>query len=560
MKKRVMRLFGIFVAAMVVMAGSGVYAADVYVKAGASGKGSSPSDPYGELWKAVDRATRGDVIHVAKGVYNGKGGSGHFVVKVPNLTMAGGYNDDFTERDPFKNLTVLERSKDYKGDWTGLPESGAIVAGDLHADHGDFILDGFALNGESRNSYENNNTKIRMKDSYPGMLVGTNSKNTKIRNCILLNPLGDGVYCTWQGEGNEISNNFILNTFYAAIETRSAQPDSVIEIKNNTIAFGWSYPSKGGAIGVFVGRQGKTVVDGNVIAFMQTEGDEDGFAVKNTFGNDETVMKNNVFFSLSGGFYKYMDSNKQSLVLWQSGELDDLNEEDTWEDYMLSESGGNREADPGLDPDKTFATIFANFVGSEPGKLNMDMMNEWRRSVGLPLQAEPGTARENYGPPYPLAAVVPNLVSKIPGVGAQVAGPFETYKSEAAEETALNYEAAEFASFKKGGANSTGLDGKPVEFKANLGDKKLVYEIDAAPREEYICVQLLPPGTTGPTMDAVMGYLQKGSEAQKDWDKLFAKKDKYNKNGITVRGKAYGFKNQNYNYPVGIVILEVDKK
>ncbi len=498
-----MRLFGIFVAAMVVMAGSGVYAADVYVKSGASGKGSSPSDPYGELWKAVDRATRGDVIHVAKGVYNGKGGSGHFVVKVPNLTMAGGYNDDFTERDPFKNLTVLERSKDYKGDWTGLPESGAIVAGDLHSDHGDFILDGFVLNGESRNSYENNNTKIRMKDSYPGMLVGTNSKNTKIRNCILLNPLGDGVYCTWQG---------------------------------------------------------KTVVDGNVIAFMQTEGDEDGFAVKNTFGNDETVMKNNVFFSLSGGFYKYMDSNKQSLVLWQGGELDDLNEEDTWEDYMLSESGGNREADPGLDPDKTFATIFANFVGSEPGKLNMDLMNEWRRSVGLPLQAEPGTARENYGPPYPLAAVVPNLVSKIPGVGVQVAGPFEIYKSEAAEETALNYEAAEFASFKKGGANSTGIDGKPVEFKANLGDKKLVYEIEAAPREEYICVQLLPPGTTGPTMDAVMGYLQKGSEAQKDWDKLFAKKDKYNKNGITVRGKAYGFKNQNYNYPVGIVILEVDKK
>ena len=78
------------------------------------------------------------------------------------------------------------------------------------------------------------------------MCVQTNAADTKIRNCILLNPVGDGIYCTWQGKNNEIVNNFIVNTFYAAIETRSAQPDSVILIKNNTIVYGWSYPTMGG--------------------------------------------------------------------------------------------------------------------------------------------------------------------------------------------------------------------------------------------------------------------------------------------------------------------------
>jgi hypothetical protein len=86
--------------------------------------------------------------------------------------------------------------------------------------------------------------------SYPGMLFQTSSANVKIRNCILLNPVGDGIYCTWQGK--EIVNNFIINTFCAAVETRSAQPNSVIHVRNTT------------------------------------------------FGNEDTIMKNKVFFSCLG--------------------------------------------------------------------------------------------------------------------------------------------------------------------------------------------------------------------------------------------------------------------
>ncbi len=425
------------------------FAADWYVSVGGTGRGNAPDAPTDEIWKALEKAVRGDVVHVSEGTYTGKAGSGHFIIKVPNLTLVGGYKAGFAERNPFKNFTILERAKDYKGDWTGLPE--AIVAGDEHVDHSNFILDGFVLNAESRNYY-NNNVLALKAPTYPGMLIQTNSANTKIRNNILLNPAGDGIYCTWQGKENEIVNNYIINTFYAAIETRSAQPGSKILIKNNTIAFGWFYPSKGGHIGVFVGRLGETIIDSNVFAFIQTEDGESGYAVTNTYGNSDTVMTNNVFFSTTGGYYKYMDGNKQSLVVWKPSELDEMNDPDLCLDFMLAESGDNREVDPGIRPDKEFATKFANYIGSSPGKLNMDAMNQWRQAMGMPLQAEAGSARKNYGFAYPLSAVVPNLTASIKGVGASHEASIPSYKSEENLAEKLSYEAIDFANFKKGGA------------------------------------------------------------------------------------------------------------
>ncbi len=532
-----------------------LFSADWYVKVGGTGRGNAPEAPTDEVWKALEKAVRGDVIHVAQGTYTGKSGSGHFVIKVPNLSLVGGYNTDFTQRDPFTNFTILERARDFKGDWTGLPE--AIVAG--NSDHSNFILDGFVLNAESRNSY-NNNVLALKAPTYPGMLIQTNSPNTKIRNNILLNPAGDGIYCTWQGQDNEVVNNFILNTFYAAIETRSAQPRSKILIKNNTIAFGWFYPSKGGHIGVFVGSKGETIIDSNVIAFIQTEAGESGYGVTNTFGNSDTVMKNNVFFSTNGGYYKYMDGNKQSLVVWKPTELTELNDPDLALDFMLAETGDNREMDPGIRPDLDFITKFANYQGSSPGKLNMDAMNQWRRDRGLPLQAEAGSARKNYGFAYPLSGVIPGMVATIPGVGARPSSTYQSYKSEAGTGEVLNYTLMDFASFKKGGINAQGNTGTPVEILAGMGDTKTNFELTQAPRTDYLCYQVTKPGaTSATTMDVIHVYILKGSPAQKSWDNLFKKRGDYFQDGITFRGRAFDFKNQSYTYPVGIIIDEIKK-
>ena len=532
-------------------------AADIWVKAGANGKGKSKSKPLGYLWKAVDKAKRGDVIHVAQGTYNGKGGSGHFTVKSPNLCLVGGYNDDFSKRNPFKYFTILERAKDYRGDWTGLPE--AIIAGDSD-DHSNLTVDGFLLNGESRNKYTPAKTKILIKGCYKGCLFQTRCKNTRLLNSILLNPCGKGIYCTWQGDKNEISNCFILNTMYCGISTRSAQPDSKILIKNNVICFSWFYPGMGGSIGIFVGRQGQTIIKNNFIGFLQGEGGEGGLGVSNTFGNEDTIMQNNVFFSCTGGFYKYMDENKDNLLIWKNSEFEDLNDEDECESYMLTESGDNREEDAGLKPDKNFAGIFANFVGSSPGKLNMDFMNQWRRSVGLPLQAAAGTARQNYVPPYPWKAVIPGMQTKMDDVGAKADVEFASYKSKGTAEGPASYEEVSVSDFKKGAKYGKGNDGRPVMFQAAMGDLKMTYEIDEAPRTDHKCFQLIESGKMPPTRDHVWGYILKGTDADKKWKKYQKKAAKYNKKGgIWIYGRAYDFKNQNYAYPVGIVIDRVEK-
>ncbi|MCP4158047.1 MAG: hypothetical protein GY757_60630 [bacterium] len=530
---------------------------NIYVKAGASGDGTKAS-PYGTLWKALNKALRDDVIHVTQGTYEGKGGSGAFIVKVPNLTLAGGYNDDYSKRDPFKYFTILQRAADYKGDWMGIPEG--LIEGKHRTDHSNLIVDGFVLDSKSRNAYKANGD-INPRKSWKGTLLHSYSKNITVRNSILLNPYADGIYCMWQGKENEVSNCFILNTFYTAISTRSAQKGAVIKIKNNTIGFIWTQPGKGGGTSLVVGNQGQTIAENNIFMFNQA------FAVNNGFGNEDTILKNNIFFLCQGGYYKLMDEDGQNLLLWKSEQMSEMN--DDAESYMMLESGGNSDKDPGLKPNKEYFEKFSNFVASKPGKLKMDTLNRWRRSVGLNLQAEPGSARKNWGMAYPLESVVPNLVSSLQGRGARVSGPFKSYNSKttaagtgsAGGAAAADYKAVEFDSFKKGAPGLKSLAGTPVVFKAGMGGKKFTWLLKTAPRDDYECVMLIRPNQKEPTRKFAYGYLLKGSEAHKKWQKYYKKKDKYNSaGGLTFKGKAFYAGTDSYSYPAGIVIDEVKRK
>ena len=534
---------------------SPLLAADWYVKAGSEGNGSKES-PFPDLWQALDKAVRGDVIRVAKGVYNGKGGCGHYSIKIPNLTIAGGYSDDFSERNPFKNLTILERAADYKGDWTGLPEG--IIAGVGGKDHSGLIVDGLVLNCFSRNRYTPEGNVMLKAPSYPGKAFEASSPDIKILNCVIVNPIGEGIYVAWAGKNNEVANTFVVNSIYAGIETRSTQPGAVVTIKNCTISFCWYYPSRGGGMGVFVGRQGKTVLEKNIIAFCQTEGGEAGYAVSNTFGNEDLVMKDNILFQNQGGYYKYMDADKKNLLVWKPEELKALNADG--EPFMLSATGGNSDENPGFLPDREYFEKFSSFVASEPGKLNMDMMNEWRRSVGLPLQAEAASKRQNHGIPYPLAAIIPNLVSKLPDRGVQVGGPFVDYQAAPAAAAAKEYAEAAFDLFQKGSPEVKTLNGKPVSFRAGMGAVDLsTFPLKEFGKDKYECFKLNLPGEPETTMKCVRGYFLKGSQAAKDWAKFGKKKAEYAAEGLIVRGTAYYFGADTYSYPVGIVVDEVKK-
>jgi hypothetical protein len=523
-----------------------VFAKDIYVKAGESGKGTKES-PYGDLWKAMEKAIRGDVIHVTEGTYTGKGDSGAFIAKVPHLTLAGGYNGNFSERNPFKYQTILKRAEDYKGDWTGLP--GGIIAG--RDDHGGLIADGFVLEGRTRNSYKTTGD-LSQKGSFSGPLFEANGTDIKIRNCILLNPCGVGIYVTWRGEENEVSNTFVLNTLYTGISTRSAQSDSIITLNHNTIGFVWFQPGKGGGTSVFVGSQGQTILNGNIFMFNQEH------AVLNGFGNEDTILTDNLFFQCQGGYYKYMDEDGKNLLIWKSDELEEINEDAEF--YMLLEAEGNTDKNPKLKPDKAYFEKFSNYVAGEPGKLNMNEMNEWRKSLGLPLQAEAGTGSKNWAPAYPIESVIPMLAMSNGKYGVNLNGPFESYSSEN-EAKVYTYKEVEFIKFEKNDSGVKGLKKTPVMFKAGLGPNKMQWYLKAVDRDNYRCVMLLLPGESEYTRKFIYGYILKGSDAEKNWDKYYKKKDKYNKKGgVVIKGIASYIDSGSIPYPVGVVIKEVSRK
>jgi hypothetical protein len=254
-----------------------------------------------------------------------------------------------------------------------------------------------------------------------------------------------------------------------------------------------------------------------------------------------------------------MDEDGQNLLMWKSEDLEKLNNDA--ESYMLLESGGNSDQDPGLKPDKDYYEKFTNFAASKPGKLNMDLLNKWRRSVGLPLQAEPGSPRKNWGMVYPLKSVTPNLESQVAGVGASSKAPCKEYMAAAAVDESKDYKEVTFTIFKKGAAEVKNLKGQAVMFKAGMGDSKYAFILKSAPRTDYDCVMLLKPGEKVVTRNFVYGYLLKGSEAHKTWRKYLKKRDNYNEaGGIVIKGEAWYAGSDAYTYPAGVVIDTISRR
>jgi hypothetical protein len=533
---------------------SSVFAADIYVRSGAAGDGSQ-DNPMGYLWKALDKALRGDVIHVAIGVYQGKGGSGAFLIKVPDLTLVGGYDSTFTNRNPFTNMTILQRDPEYRGSATGLPEG--IIGADEATDHTNLTVDGFVINSATRNGYKADGD-IDPMQTWRGSLIQTMYPNFIIRNCILLNPYNDAIYVKWQGDKNEISNCFIVNPFYSAISMTSAQDGSVVTVKNNTVAFVWEHPTKYNGVGMTLGKKGKTIIKDNVFMFLQSAG------VYNGYGNDKVELSGNIFFQAKEGYYKFMDYDGQNLVLWNNEQLNDMNNDP--ESYMLIASGGNSDTDPQLKPDSAYFEKWSNFVASEPGKLNMDLMNQWRSSVGLNLVADAASPRKNWGMEYPYTSVIPNLDQRIPGKGASSQVNFMSYQSasgsaslssETESAPAKEYKQIDFSDFS---SKASSFKGAPVMFKAGMGGSKYTWLLSDFSKEQYLCWQILKPGEKETTRDYIFGYILKGSPADKAWQKYARNKKDYQLGGtLTFKGTAYYFNDKTYPYPVAVVIEEIEE-
>lgn len=538
---------------------------DIYVRAGSKGGNGTMEKPYGTIEEAMNMgAYAGDVIHVTEGVYYGEGGSGKIVIKVNNLTLVGGYSKDFKERNPFKYQTIFVRGMDpdlineakkrghdkkWGLDFTPTKASynpNAMISGE--GDSSNTIIDGFVIDGYTRNAYKQNGDLKVDVGPVGTPLVAFNKKGCKVRNCIIINSAGPGILMVASGKKDdpeswqEISNCVIVNTLMEAVDFRAGtfdpnnDPDGGYAIiKNNTIVFVWSHLGEG--YGILIGRQTRLTIENNIIAFATD------FGMNNGFGNDKALLKNNVFFNNMGGVYRYFSKEGTGTTAVCDDPTLLSGKQANKMYYLSAKSEGNITQDPKLKPDPEFFDKFTNQIKSEGGgKVVWDEVNQWRSMMGLPLIGTQGTGRKNFAPIYEHDYMF--LFSTVVNAGAKSDIQFQTYKSSSSSTVSKNYKSIKFSEVKSN-------FGKDVEVSVKVAEKDPTsYYVENVTRDNYICFRF-----EDDRMNFL--YVKKGTEALESIEKSIKDGSR-----VIVRGTIYdisGAIKSSNRYAIVVDEAEIDE-
>ena len=71
--------------------------------------------PMKDIQKAIDKAADGDLIRIAQGNYLGNLDRGWIEIKGKYVSLEGGWNDDFSERNPVKYITRIQPTVTQRG-------------------------------------------------------------------------------------------------------------------------------------------------------------------------------------------------------------------------------------------------------------------------------------------------------------------------------------------------------------------------------------------------------------------------------------------------------------
>ncbi len=552
---------------------------DLYVRAGHSGDGTK-ANPYGDVDDALRSAFSGDVIHVAEGTYFGAANGGTFIISKPKLTLVGGYNKDFSERQPFLHPTRLMQgeSPDPKmcrgskrcADMIAKQKipthkssynPNAIIRG--QGDHTGFVLDGFVIDGFTRHKYKSNEDLDCSIGPVGTPGVEFNMPGVKIRNCLVMNIAGPGIRLNALGtklddkdpresgdDWAEVSNCVVVNTLMKSLDFTVGDRDEKNKpnggcalIKNNTLAFNWE--KLGHNYNIYQGRQTQLTIKGNVMAFA-------GFGIGNMFDNRFARIIGNTFHNHLGGPYRYFDPNgtKNTLIL---DNVADLDGEKCKKNYQCSkQSKGNVTAEPKFGKvDSFFLDKWFNYKSPDDGgKVTMDAMNQWRSAHGMPLQGAAGSGVSNFAPIYDggegfQTALI--FASNLPGKGAQqngLDGKFQTYQSTTGDNAGASGMVAASKDYKEIPWDDLKRAKKWVKEIIAAGDKgvDLTVKLKLADRDP---TSYYAPASTGVTKDKgwmayrdqsrdIMIYYMKGTEAEKLLDQ--AKKEGAE---IVLKGTSY---------------------
>ena len=209
-----------------------------------------------------EKKDNGAIVRVGEGNFLGYTNQGY--IEISNfITLEGGWNADFTQRDPLKYITRIQPGEEQRG--TNGSKGLIQTTRDLDAvqskvPQGTLIIDGIMLDMGLENFYKPNNPKDerngcpsaafetgRMEDATPPQIQhqiihsdGWIAGNVIIRNCLIANSSYFGLQFGSRCGEVEIYNCVIISNRYAGCRIDGGDKDgkaSHVNFHHNTVAF-----------------------------------------------------------------------------------------------------------------------------------------------------------------------------------------------------------------------------------------------------------------------------------------------------------------------------------
>ncbi|MBR1587179.1 MAG: hypothetical protein IJ658_02530 [Kiritimatiellae bacterium] len=421
---------------------SAVSAADVYVSlsTGKKKNAGTREAPLKNLWHALQKASDGDTIHLAEGVYPGNAKCNWFLIDKA-VSIIGGYSPDFAARDPLKHRTMfqpLNENNDKKGTGLGIFTIQFDMA--KPAPKGvNMVFDGLIFDDGQAQSYHpvkgkpegvetgmwleppaKGNTPFASAKRYLVYSATANRAEGDItfRNCLFLNAGNIAMNLNWYKGKVKMENNVFCNNLMvgANVYSSNPQPGAVEwEFEKNTVLFTWSRTSELSDMGFGIRTTAnvKSEIEDNIIGLSVLTGWD------NTKGLDKTKKieaKGNVFF-----LNRQSDAQVTKSPSVVKVKVDDF-EDDLEGNYGIEKAEDNVGlADPKVFNGRlntAFLNAFLSMKYSEKATLDAGKLNAFRQAVGLPQQGTIVSKVDMFGNRYPLEDAL-RLFGAMAGKGAQ---------------------------------------------------------------------------------------------------------------------------------------------
>lgn len=350
-----------------------------------------------QLWRALAQASellneggqRSVTVAVAAGVYDGEFGAG--IQRVPRIDNAGGtlrvmggYNDDFSGRQPFGLPVVLQ---------TAWGRDGAIFQIDSRTTLRELVVSGLILDAAPSNKYDARTNSLLKGESrnYPLMSwAQMEVERMVIADNIFLNGASGTVRLGAtppRGTSGEVvvENNFFLNNLLAfdtqTFGRRASVPFGRLVVRHNSFLANFPYnpdetSSNVGAVELHTSASfEETVFEGNLFAYnaggaFQVDWPQDRLA--------DLTLRDNLFF-LNGALYG-QGAAEAAVIAGKFGTHPVYRILDLYdvEDDLDGEMSGNVAFDPQV------PIVLAPLQGVDSGSVNAQptLMNDVRRLFG----------------------------------------------------------------------------------------------------------------------------------------------------------------------------------